>query len=101
MPGPVAAMKKRTWILGAGALLAMAGIAAGTRSLWSPQGAVAQAPPVARAVPVEVAQAVRKPTPVRIEALGTVTTMASVALKSRVETEIVSVHFVDGARVNQ
>ena len=39
--------------------------------------------------------------PVRVEALGNVTTMASVAIKARVDTEIVGVHFADGARVKQ
>jgi RND family efflux transporter MFP subunit len=54
-----------------------------------------------RTVPVEVAQAVRKPVPVRIESLGTVTPIASVAVKTRIDTEIVEVHFEDGARVKQ
>jgi hypothetical protein len=45
--------------------------------------AAAQGPVTARrAVPVEVATAVRKETPVLIEALGTVTVMASVAVKT-------------------
>jgi len=55
----------------------------------------------ARAVPVTVTAAVRKKTPVVVEALGTVTPMASVAIKSRLDSEIVSVHFADGARVNE
>lgn len=54
-----------------------------------------------RAVPVEVATATKKTVPVRIEALGTVTPIASVAIKSRVDTEIVGVHFPDGAMVRQ
>ena len=36
-----------------------------------------------------------------IEALGTVTPMASVAIKSRVDSEIAGVHFADGAKVKQ
>ena len=43
------------------------------------------------------ANAVKKPVPLQVEALGTVTTMASVAIKPRVETEIVAVKFNDGA----
>jgi RND family efflux transporter MFP subunit len=54
-----------------------------------------------RAVPVEIAQAAKKPLPVRIEALGTVTPIASVAVKTRIDTEIVQVHFEDGAFVKQ
>jgi membrane fusion protein, multidrug efflux system len=95
-------MKKRTLVLGAVVVLAAAGIVAATRGgLWS-GGAVAQAPrPVARAVPVEVAIAVKKTVPVRAEALGTVTPIASVAIKTRIDSEIVGVHFQDGATVRQ
>jgi RND family efflux transporter MFP subunit len=50
-------------------------------------------------VPVEVAKAVRQEVPVRLDALGSVTTMASVAIKPRVDTAIVEVHFTDGAMV--
>jgi membrane fusion protein, multidrug efflux system len=95
-------MKKRILVLGAVVVLAAAGIAAATRgSLWS-GGAVAQAPrPPARAVPVEVATAAKKTVPVRIEALGSVTPIASVAVKVRIDSEIVGVHFRDGATVKQ
>ena len=95
-------MKKRTLVLGAVVVLAAAGIVAATRGgLWS-GGAVAQAPrPVARAVPVEVATAAKKTVPVRAEALGTVTPIASVAIKTRIDSEIVGVHFQDGATVRQ
>jgi membrane fusion protein, multidrug efflux system len=54
-----------------------------------------------RLVSVEVATAVKKKTPVLIEALGTVTTMASVAVKPRLDNEIVGIHFTDGAIVKQ
>ena len=43
----------------------------------------------------------RKDVPVRIEALGTVTPIASVAIKARIDTSIDSVHFKDGAHVNK
>ena len=43
----------------------------------------------------------KKSTPVQIEALGTVTPMASVAIKSRIDSEITGMHFADGARVKQ
>ena len=52
-------------------------------------------------ISVELAKAERKPVPVDVDAIGTVTPISSVALKSRVETTIVSVHFEDGAKVNQ
>jgi RND family efflux transporter MFP subunit len=63
------------------------------------QGPAGRAGP--RTVAVEVATAVRKPTPVLVEALGTVTTMASVAIKTRLDNEIVGIHFTDGADVKQ
>ncbi len=54
-----------------------------------------------RAVAVEVATAVKRKTPVLLEALGNVTTIASVAVKPRIDDEIVGVHFEDGAFVKQ
>jgi membrane fusion protein, multidrug efflux system len=83
--------------------VAAAGAIAATRSgLWS-GGAIAQAPrqTAARAVPVEVVTATRKVVPVRIEVLGSVTPIASVAIKPRVDSEITGVHFRDGALVQQ
>jgi membrane fusion protein, multidrug efflux system len=102
-------MKKRTFVGGAIVVLLAAGGVVAAKwdgSKWAGSwlnGAVAQAPrPAAqRAVPVEVATATKKTVPVRIEALGTVTPIASVAIKSRVDTEIVGVHFADGAMVRQ
>jgi RND family efflux transporter MFP subunit len=91
-------MRKRTLIIGA-VVIALAGI--GVYKLWGSRGAVAQAPPAARIVPVELATAVRKPTPVFIEALGTVTPIEAVAVRSRLDSEIVGVHFRDGASVKK
>ena len=99
-----AVMKKRMVVAGAVVVLVAAGCAiAATRSgLWS-GGAIAQAPRqnAARAVPVEVVTATRKVVPVRVEVLGTVTPIASVAVKSRVDSEITGVHFADGALVRE
>src|SRR5712692_2319443 len=95
-------MKKRTVVLGVAAVLAVAGVVVATRGgIWSPPGAVAQAPRAPRAVSVEVATAVKKKMPVRLDALGTVTPIANVAIKARVDSEIVGVHFRDGAMVRQ
>jgi multidrug efflux system membrane fusion protein len=66
--------------------------------------AVAQSPregAASRTVAVEVAKAVKKKTPVIVEALGNVTTIASVAVKPRIDSEIVGVHFSDGAFVKK
>jgi RND family efflux transporter MFP subunit len=94
-------MKQRTRAIAAAIALGLAAVAAATRPYWSPPGAVAQAPPAARVVPVEVAKAVSKPAPVVIEALGTVTPIQSVAVRARLDSEITGVHFEDGASVRQ
>ena len=52
-------------------------------------------------VSVELAKAERKSVPVDVDAIGMVTPISSVALKSRLETTIVAVHFEDGAKVNE
>lgn len=95
-------MKRRTWLLGVVAVVALAGAIAFLRGPWSQQGAVAQAPrPAARAISINVGKAVRRMTPVHVAALGNVTPMASVAVKPRVDSEILQVHFADGASVKQ
>ena len=63
--------------------------------------ASAQGPQRPRTVSVEIAKAERKAVPVDVDAIGTVTPISSVALKSRLETTIVAVHFEDGAKVNE
>jgi RND family efflux transporter MFP subunit len=63
--------------------------------------AAAQTQQGPRAVAVEVATAVKKKTPVLLEALGNVTTIANVAVKTRIDNEIVGIHFTDGAFVNK
>jgi RND family efflux transporter MFP subunit len=93
-------MRKRTLIIAA-VVIALAGIGVYKSGLWGSRGAVAQAPAAARVVPVELATAVRKPTPVFIEALGTVTPIEAVAVRARLDSEIVGVHFRDGATVTK
>jgi membrane fusion protein, multidrug efflux system len=93
-------MKTSTRVAVAALVIVIAGAAAATRSMWSSPAAVAQAP-APRVVPVEVAKAVRKPSPVLVEALGTVTPIQSVAVHSRVDSEITKVHFPDGAVVQE
>jgi len=60
-----------------------------------------QGRPGQRTVAVEVGTAIKKKTPVILEALGNVTTMASVAVKPRIDSEITGVHFSDGAFVKR
>jgi RND family efflux transporter MFP subunit len=92
-------MKKRHVILFAGAIGIAAVAAFVTRASWMGGGASAQGPQRPRMVSVELAKAERKSVPVDVDSIGTVTPISSVALKSRVETTIVSVHFEDGAKV--
>ena len=95
-------MKKRTLVVGVVAGLALAGLGVFFWNGSSSQKAAAQAPRGdQRVVGVTVAKAAKKSVPIRLEALGTVTTMASVAIKPRVDSEIVAVKFEDGARVKQ
>jgi len=94
-------MKKRNLVFFAGVLGIAALAAFVTRSSWMGGGANAQGPQRARVISVALAKAERKPVPVDVDSIGTVTPISSVALKSRVETTIVSVHFQDGARVNE
>jgi multidrug efflux system membrane fusion protein len=98
-------MKKRNLVLGVAAALAVAAVVGAKSGLlpsswnpWAPQRATAQAPRE-RNVPVDVAVALKKRVPVRVDLLGTVTPIASVAVKTRVDTEILAVHFQDGAVV--
>jgi RND family efflux transporter MFP subunit len=94
-------MKKRNLII-CGGVLVIGALAAAfvTRSSWMGTGASAQGPQRPRTVSVELARAERKPVPVDVDSIGTVTPISSVALKSRLETTILAVHFEDGAKVN-
>src|SRR6188508_2709583 len=94
-------MKRRSLILLAGAV--GIAVAAGfiTRSSWMGGSSNAQAPQRPRMVSVELAKAERKSMPVDVDAIGMVTPISSVALKSRLETTIVAVHFEDGAKVSE
>jgi len=107
-------MKKRNFLICTALVGAVAFGAYATRASWiasvpwmaslpgMASGATTQsAPPRPRVVSVELAKAEKKPVPVDVDAIGMVTPISSVALKSRVETTIVSVHFEDGARVNE
>ena len=54
-----------------------------------------------RRVQVTTEVAVKKQSPVLIEMRGNVTTLASVAIKPRIDNEIVGVHFVDGSEIKK
>jgi membrane fusion protein, multidrug efflux system len=93
-------MLQRKWLIG-GAALALLGIVVLVRGLWTTDGVAARTQAQAPAVPVETATAERKTMPVQLRALGTVTPIASVAIKTQVDTTITGVRFRDGARVEK
>jgi multidrug efflux system membrane fusion protein len=102
-------MSARKWSVTLAALVAVGAAAYAVQpslftaitNLWSPENATAQKKgPPPRLIPVEVITAEARDVPVRLEALGTVTPIASVAIKARLETVITQVHFRDGAMVN-
>ncbi|MGI8526629.1 MAG: efflux RND transporter periplasmic adaptor subunit [Pseudolabrys sp.] len=93
-------MIQRKWLFAGAALILVAGVFL-LRGLWTNDSGAAMRAQAGRAVPVNVALAERKQVPVHIESLGNVTPIASVAIKPRVDTTIVGVHFQDGARVEK
>jgi len=110
-------MRKGTVLLVSVVTLAAIGAVLAWKGYWTPAGALAQLqqqtvqrnPTAGQAAPaqgprgvlVEVAKAVKKMTPVKVEALGTVTPIASVALRTRIDSEITAIHFADGGNVKQ
>ena len=99
-PDRILLMIKRKWLIG-GAALALIVIAVLVRGFWTTDGAAARSQLQARVVPVEIATAVRKNMPVRVQSLGTVTPIAGVAIKTQVDTTITGVQFRDGAHVEK
>jgi len=86
----------------AGALLAVlagGGIAYRALITGSARSETAAPPRGGPTVPVVIAVAKREPTPVRLDAVGTVQTIASVAVKSRLDGQIAEVKVQDGQYV--
>ena len=98
-------MKKRNAFLSLALIGAVALGVYGLKPNWISQmrgsSAGTQAPPRPRVVSVELARSEQKPVPVDVDSIGMVTPISSVALKSRVETTIIQVHFADGAKVQE
>jgi RND family efflux transporter MFP subunit len=93
-------MTKRKLFFGVAAL-ALIAVVVSMRGVFNGDGAAANRTQSERTVPVEIAKAERKNVPVRLDALGTVTPIASVGIKARLDTTITAVHFQDGARVKE
>jgi RND family efflux transporter MFP subunit len=96
-------MAKRGLVVAVAAVVAIGAGAAGMQWFGTHERAAAQAPRGAepRLVGVEVATAVKKTTPVLIEGLGNVTPIASVAVRTRIDSQIIAIHFEDGALVKK
>lgn len=80
-------------VLAAGALVAYFSTNSRAREKPAPKG---PAP-----VPVAIAEAVRKSVPVRVQAIGNVEAYTSVSVKSRVDGQILEVHFREGQEVRK
>jgi multidrug efflux system membrane fusion protein len=85
------------------AALALAGVIGVVYERYAPASSAVQ--PTARSrpsgVPVVAAQVEQKAMPVEIEAIGTVQPIATVALRSRVDSQISEVHFKEGDAVHE
>ncbi len=55
----------------------------------------------APSIAVLAGKAQRKDVPFRVESLGTVQPLVSVSIRSRVDSQVLKVHFEDGAKVNE
>jgi multidrug efflux system membrane fusion protein len=93
-------MIQRKWLLAGAAVVLVAGVLL-VRGLSTSDSGAATRAQNGRAVAVDIAMSERKKVPVRVQSLGNVTPIASVAIKPRVDTTIIGVHFQDGARVEK
>ncbi|HJU22434.1 MAG TPA: efflux RND transporter periplasmic adaptor subunit [Casimicrobiaceae bacterium] len=89
---------RRTFVVIACALAIAVAAAAAFR--YAP-GSRASPPRVAPAVPVSVAQVVAKTVPLRLRAIGNVEPYTTVAVKARIDGQIVAVHFKEGQEVRK
>jgi multidrug efflux system membrane fusion protein len=90
-------MKRIGWAIAFLALLVVLGAAYRAGMLEPARSQTAARP--APAVPVRVAAVVRQPAPVRLDTIGTVQTIANVAVKSRIDAVITDVMIRDGQYV--
>lgn len=86
--------------LGFGAPASAAESSASPAASAQPQGRRGRANP-GGAVPVVVSKVTKKPLPIVIEAVGTVQAIASIQIKSRVDSQIMKVNVEEGALVKE
>jgi len=97
--GPSTMSASRRTLIAVVCLLAIAAIAA-VAFRFAPGSRAAQ-PKSAPAVPVNVAPVVTKSVPVRLRAIGNVEPYTTVAVKARIDGQIVAVHFKEGQEVRK
>ncbi|PZS89821.1 MdtA/MuxA family multidrug efflux RND transporter periplasmic adaptor subunit [Stenotrophomonas maltophilia] len=68
--------------------------------LWPRNGAGSSDDATGKTVPVRVARASAEPLVLRLKAVGTVTPLHSVVVRSRVDGELLRLHFQEGQQVN-
>ena len=98
-PVPPRRALSRIWFTALLAFLIIAGLAFHILKPAPPQPAVADAPDTARPVPVEVATAITGDFGITIEALGTVTPLATVSVTSEVSGKLVKIFYEEGQMV--
>ena len=98
MTGPVPPARRRAAMLGAGALALVLGVLVWSQTRPVQAGAGAVATP---AVPVATALATRRDLDLWLQAIGTVTPINVVAMKTRVGGQLQRVDFVEGQAVRQ
>jgi len=89
---------RRALLLVAGLLIVAGAAAVAFRYV---PGSRAAAPKAAPPVPVGVAQVVARTVPVRLRAIGNVEAYTTVAIKARIDGQIVAVHFKEGQEVRK
>jgi len=86
---------RRAWVIAA------AVIVAGLVAWWAwPRTEATVAAGPGKTVPVRVARASAEPLQLRLKAVGTVTPLHSVVVRSRVDGELLRLHFQEGQQVN-
>src|SRR6185437_15701458 len=97
--GPSTMSAFRRTLVAVACLLFIAGIAAG--ALRFAPGSRAAQTKSAPTVPVSVAVVTAKSVPVRLRAIGNVEPYTTVAVKARIDGQIVAVHFKEGQEVHK
>jgi multidrug efflux system membrane fusion protein len=89
---------RRVWIAIA-VVAALGGAGVAYRNLAPGAAADTSAARLPRAVPVVATPVARKSVPIKLETIGSVQPLASVTVKSRIDGQIVEVHFQEGQEV--